>query len=298
MAQSDVQQPSGTVERLWSWMHRRAVGHTVQQALWWSPTLQKKARKRSWALKARDGELLVDAAQIRPHIRAALAHLGRDGRSDIGDYLEFGVFTGTSMICMHETLKEMGLKQVRLFGFDSFEGLPDDAAATDKGIWQPGAYKAELETVRARFARVGIPPGRVTLVKGWFSDTLSPATAARLEIRKAGVIMVDADMYSSSKEALDFCAPLIEDEAVVIFDDWYAGDGQLVADNMGQTRAFNEFLAENPGLKAEPAGSYSVFGRLAGQIFTLARVKVGGALVALHEFAARMIGLEMMAALA
>lgn len=283
----------GPIERLWSWLNHRAVGHTVQRALWWSPELQKRARRRSWALKARAGRLLVDASEIRPHMRSALAHLSRNGRTCIGDYLEFGVFTGTSMICMHQTLGELDLRQVRLFGFDSFEGLPDNAADTDKGIWQPGAYKAELETVRARFARAGIPAEQVTLVKGWFSDTLTPDTASHLGLRKAGVIMVDADMYSSSKEALDFCAPLIKDEAVIIFDDWYAGDGLLVAENMGQKRAFDEFLAENPMLKAEATASYSVFGRLAGQIFSITRVKISAALVALHEFAARVIGLEV-----
>ena len=258
--------------KLWTWLNQRAVGYHMQRALAWAPAgFQKRVRQRSWALKARDGVPLTDVTEIGPQFRRALAHLGRDGRTDVGDYLEFGVYAGTSFICMHNTLNDRGLKQVRLFGFDSFEGLPDGATTDDDGLWQPGAFKAEYEVVSDRIAAAGASAPRGTLIKGWFSDTLKPDTAEQLGIRKAGVIMVDADMYTSSKQALDFCAPLIRDEAVVLFDDWYAMDGRLVAEQMGQKRAFDEFMVENPGLTARDGGTYRVFGRLAGHIWYVAR---------------------------
>ena len=32
--------------------------------------------------------------------------------------------------------------------------------------------------------------------------------------------MIDCDIYSSARTALDFCGPLIRDRAVLVFDDW------------------------------------------------------------------------------
>jgi O-methyltransferase len=57
-------------------------------------------------------------------------------------------------------------------------------------------------------------------------------------------------MYRSTREALEFCAPLIVDEALIVFDDW----NPLAAQNMGEKRAFDEFLNEHPRLRARDYG--------------------------------------------
>ena len=54
-----------------------------------------------------------------------------------------------------------------------------------------------------------MPENRGVLIKGWLSDTLNKETIARHDLSNAGVIMIDVDIYTSSKQALDFCAPLI-----------------------------------------------------------------------------------------
>jgi O-methyltransferase len=236
------------------------------------PQVHKAIRRRHWNRLARSGgTLLVDVEQLRPKLREGLMHLSRNGKECVGDYLEFGVFQGTSMTCMWQMLKEMDLGHVRMFGFDSFEGLPDEAAIDDDGSWKPGEFAAPYDLTKERLAEAGVPENRAGLIKGWFSDTLNDETVTRHGIGKASVIMIDADMYTSSKQALDFCVPLIDQEAVLIMDDWYASNGSFVDRNMGQPRALNEFLAENPHFQTNDAGSYSVFGRLAGHVFTLKR---------------------------
>ena len=50
----------------------------------------------------------------------------------------------------------------------------------------------------------------MTLVAGWFDDTLNEATIQKHRITKASVIMIDCDLYSSTKAALDFCARFIK----------------------------------------------------------------------------------------
>lgn len=53
---------------------------------------------------------------------------------------------------------------------------------------------------------------------------------------------------------LKFCAKLIQDEAVIFFDDWHGGG--LAARGMGEKRAFDEFLSENPQFIAKPLDTY------------------------------------------
>src|SRR5688572_1750361 len=68
----------------------------------------------------------------------------RETAGALGDYLEFGVYHGTSLSCMYEARRQAGVGQMRLFGFDSFEGLPESAAREDAGVWAPGQFKSTM----------------------------------------------------------------------------------------------------------------------------------------------------------
>jgi O-methyltransferase len=251
---------------------RNFSGNRLERAFFWAPSIQKVIRRRRWNQAAYSrGALLVDVDQLRGRLREALFYLSGTAKELVGDYLEFGVFQGTSMICMWGLLKELELEHVRLFGFDSFEGMPDLARTDDGGHWKPGEFAAPYKLVKERLAEAGVPERRAVLIKGWFSDTLNKETAASHGIAKAGVIMVDADLYTSSKQALDFCAPLIQQEAVLLMDDWYANGGAFIERNMGQPRALKEFLAENPQFQKTDIGPYTFFDRLAGHVFILKR---------------------------
>jgi O-methyltransferase len=93
------------------------------------------------------------------------------------------------------------------------------------------------------------------LVKGWFEKTLTPELRNDHELVKASTIMIYCDLYSSARTALEFSAPLIRDEAIVVFDDWDGGSG-LAERGEGEARAFQEFLAEHPELVASEFDSY------------------------------------------
>jgi hypothetical protein len=147
---------------------------------------------------------------------------------------------------MHRVLEDFGLQDVRLFGFDSFEGLPPIAATDSGGRWRPGAFKSTLDFTTQVLEDAGVDWQRVLLTKGFFEATLNDETKEAHAIRKAGVIMVDCDLYQSAKEALEFCEPLILDRSVVFFDDWYP----LALKGMGEKKAFDEFLARYPTLEA------------------------------------------------
>ena len=242
----------------------------AESAVSWSPSLRLKLHRLRWMLKARVGEVLTDASETGPQFRAAAEELR--SRGPLGDHLEFGVFQGTSLIAMRNILDQLGLQDVRSLGFDSFQGLPIGAEHEDGGAWREGDFACDLGLVRQRMAEAGVDEGRVSLVKGWFDDTLTDETKAGLGLRKASLIMIDADLYSSSKLALNFCADLIRDEAFIFFDDWHSDHGKLVANNLGQHKAFHEFMAENPALQHADRGDYRCFGRLAGKVMHVRRM--------------------------
>jgi O-methyltransferase len=193
-------------------------------------------------LKYRDGLLLLSE---------------RHGQEKLGDYLEFGVYVGGSLACMHHVLDDLRLDHVRLFGFDSFEGLPETTrtdTTSEVENWQPGDFKSPYDVTRENLTQTGVDWDRTILVKGWFDDTLTREFQQQHGVSKASIIMVDCDLYSSTKTALEFCAPLIVDEAIVFFDDWLPAT--LGQKNLGEKRAFHEFLDAHPYFTAVELDTY------------------------------------------
>ena len=110
--------------------------------------------------------------------------LGRLPSSDIL-LLEFGVWKGDSL---REFLKLNSSPRSQFYGFDSFEGLPED--------WRGMAAE--------RFDVEGAPPKiddpRLEFVKGWFRDTVPPMLERLAEAAQERSVLVhfDADLYSST----------------------------------------------------------------------------------------------------
>lgn len=232
-------------------------------------------RFRKW-IEDNTYRVFVAPEQIIPQYRKALIELKQTvGENAIGDYLEFGVCHGTSLKCMHQVLEELKLPNVRIFGFDSFEGLPDTAQEEGLENWEPGSFASPIGKTKLYLTKNGIDWGKTFLIKGWYSDTLTENLKKEHHITKASVIMVDCDIYSSSKESLDFCKSLIKDTSIVFFDDWYAGGA--AEKNVGQKKALDEFLVENANFKVEDYGTYSIGKRVNGQIYKFTNTAIGKA---------------------
>lgn len=194
---------------------------------------------------------LVPERAFEDCVRNALQRLlTMEPAEALGDYLEFGVSRGTSAVCVNRVLQELGLDHVRLIGFDSFEGMPPEAA--NEG-WAPGQYSSTIHATRRYLKSHDVDLNRVTLVKGWFDATLNPDTRRRHKIGKASLVMIDCDTYSASKVALDFSEHHIHERAVIMFDDW---GGRAAKGLIGQQEAFAEFLEKYPTLSATALPSY------------------------------------------
>lgn len=137
---------------------------------------------------------------------------------------EFGVFQGESINYIADRLP-----RAEIYGFDSFEGLPED-------------WRAEVKA--GHFKVQGLPAVRknVRLIQGWFDQTVPPFLAEHPE--PAAYLHIDSDLYSSCKTVLDLFAPRIRPGTVIIFDEYFNYPGW----KQGEYKAFEEFVAARSAL--------------------------------------------------
>ncbi|CAA0092941.1 8-demethyl-8-(2,3-dimethoxy-alpha-L-rhamnosyl)-tetracenomycin-C 4'-O-methyltransferase [Halioglobus japonicus] len=182
-----------------------------------------------------------------------------------GDYIEFGVYQGKTFIDAHRLLKHQFKRRIgldvggenqqqakakrqqvwndmRFIAFDSFEGLPeltqDDTTTPD---FTKGQYACSLNEFNRRISKAGVPAEKVATVKGFFCETCVSSAYAKLNLRKAAIVWLDADLYSSTKDVLNFLPPLLQDGTILIFDDWFSYKGSPFE---GVQRAFREWEKE------------------------------------------------------
>jgi hypothetical protein len=126
-------------------------------------------------------------------------------------YLEFGVHEGRTLQWWSEHLDTPG---ARFVGFDSFDGLPHD--------WHADAPAGSFAT--GRIPEIADP--RVEIVPGWFSETLP---GRELPPHDELVVNVDCDLYSSTREVLDWLEAHLRPGTLVYFDDLFDHDAELRA---------------------------------------------------------------------
>jgi len=71
----------------------------------------------------------------------------------------------------------------------------------------------------------------------------------KFNLQKIGLVFVDCDTCSSSKDVLNFLTPLTTEPAILCFDDWKLNN--LDIKGLGEYKSFNEFLENNPYFEAE-----------------------------------------------
>jgi hypothetical protein len=121
------------------------------------------------------------------------------------DYLEFGVYRGASLAWWAQNNQH---PDTRLYGFDTFTGLPEP--------W--GALKEGTYTAHGKLPEIG--DARVSFIVGLFQNTLSGFLNTYRPRRK--VIHIDADLYTSTMYVLTRLAPYLCAGDVLIFDEFLA----------------------------------------------------------------------------
>lgn len=125
---------------------------------------------------------------------------------DDGLWLEFGVYDGGTLLRMSKYTEKT------IYGFDSFEGLPED--------WTGRVEPSGLTFPKGTFnLRGNMPwvPDNVHLVKGWFCNTIPPFI--KENDKQVSFIHIDSDIYSSCKDILEGLVAHMKNGCVIVFDE-------------------------------------------------------------------------------
>lgn len=145
----------------------------------------------------------------------SLSRVGGKG----GLFLEFGVYQGQSLNFIAERVEG------KVYGFDSFEGLPSD--------WIPNCPEGTF-----RLALLPKVRGNAELVKGWFSKTLPQFM--REHPGKCSFLHLDSDIYASAKDVFRHVGPRIAAGTIIVFDEFFNYPNW----QEGECKAFMEFVRE------------------------------------------------------
>lgn len=139
--------------------------------------------------------------------------------------LEFGVNSGTTIKQLRDRLPDT----YKLFGFDSFEGLPENWS----GTW---AKKGDMSTN-------GVVPAidGVYFYKGWFKDTIP---AYKQIAQPISLLHVDCDLYSSTIDVLYGLREYILPGTILVFDEWYYNHKDIPENRQHEQKAFYEWVNE------------------------------------------------------
>lgn len=129
-----------------------------------------------------------------------------------GDCIEFGAFRGGLSFFLGLCIRDLGLTK-RVYMLDSFQGLPQTDAALD-GPFQKGMMATDASAVAAVRASFGLE-SIVEIRAGWFEETLPQMPSAA----HFCLAHLDADVYGSTRTALQYLLPRLAEGGVVVLDD-------------------------------------------------------------------------------
>ena len=133
-------------------------------------------------------------------------------------FYEYGVWRGEAFKYLIKTFKKG-------YGFDTFEGLPEDWHDT-----KAGSYTSDGNIPKVDGAE---------FIVGKFEDTLPEFFSTQRPM--ASIINFDADLYSSTICALNYSMPVIDANTILVFDEFISNPNW----EEDEYKALEEFCSEN-----------------------------------------------------
>lgn len=159
----------------------------------------------------------------------------------VGDYLEFGVFRGSSfshaLRCANRMLSySKETSPTTFYGFDSFQGFGTIGEDDQHEFYKDDNFVTELGLVE-RKSRKAAKKLKFQLVPGFFEQSLAGG-ASEFGIENARIIFIDSDTYESSDQAFRFCDDITSVGTIIVLDDFFSYSGRS---DRGVVKAFTEF---------------------------------------------------------
>lgn len=180
----------------------------------------------------------------------------------LGDYLEFGVFTGSSFnfaMKINKKMEKIFKKKIytNFIGFDSFEGFGEIKSIDTNPSFKNDLFKVDKKKV-IRNIKKNSKNQKFRLIEGFYQKTIKGKSAHDYGIDKSRIIMIDCDLKESTTLALNFAKPSLQEGTIIIFDDFnfYKGNS-----DKGEYGAFEDFKKNNPDIKFRKLFDYGYSGR-------------------------------------
>lgn len=156
-----------------------------------------------------------------------------------GDFVETGVFAGSTAILMGKVLKKWGGQDRHLWAADSFQGVPEEdprETALEQNLTQdhidlawngrvsnrigiPGQYSFSREKFEKNLEANGLGNSttnpQIQVLPGWFSQTLPSAPIQRISF-----LRLDGDIYRSTWDALNSLYGKVANGGLIYVDDY------------------------------------------------------------------------------
>jgi predicted O-methyltransferase YrrM len=163
-----------------------------------------------------------------------------------GHVVEFGCYKGGGAIFMASLARKF-LPERRVFGFDTFAGMPPTDQRVD--LHQPGDFGGvDLAELRQYVKRIGLD--NLEFVRGDFADT---AMATLQQAGRISFVHLDCDIRSAIQCAYETTKPHMVSGGYWIFDD------PTVAGCLGAAEAMEDLLIRRDGLNSEQVFPHYVF---------------------------------------
>jgi hypothetical protein len=145
-------------------------------------------------------------------------NLVKDNKEFLQDklFIEFGVMKGNSLLDFFYSYKNFGISQ-NFFGFDSWQGIPQEKIdLNNPKAWVQGKFSTN------GIINTDLIRPEITLINGWFEDTLNESTYKLFNNQYAGLVHVDCDIYSSTLTCLEFLVKfnMLMPGTIIVYDDW------------------------------------------------------------------------------
>ena len=95
-----------------------------------------------------------------------------------------------------------------------------------------------ISTILNLAKKYSVPEKFIKFHGGWFSKTCNKQYAKENSLKKASIIWLDCDLYSSAKDALNIFDSILQNGTIIVVDDWYNFKGHP---KRGVQKAFNDW---------------------------------------------------------
>ena len=132
-----------------------------------------------------------------------------------GDYIEFGIFKGKSLLHSVKTYNKLSKKteKINFYGLDSFEGFPVD----NHNFYNKENFQVSYNKVSKLFSKYP----EVKISKGFFKDTLKND---EFQNNSYAFVFIDCDIYESAVDIFEYVNGKISKGGFLMIDDFTSLD--------------------------------------------------------------------------